>query len=110
VPTPRRPRADVSNTQTKTAAGFDFQRAVKEAATDPFPINVDVDTQILITAPSTDQIFEMAEAERRGDPREILSALCGDMAEQVLKLFGPADPKVTRSLMEAMQKHFGLDV
>jgi hypothetical protein len=100
----------MSNTQTKTAAGFDFQKAVKEAGSDPFPINVDVDTQILIPPPTTDQLFEMAGAERNGDPRGILSALCGDMAKEVLDLLGPVNAQVTKSLSEAMQKHFGLGV
>jgi len=108
VPTSRRPRADVSNTQTKTNAHFSFEKARAEAKGEPFVIDVNPETQITIARPTADQIFEVEEAMRRSDSRGILRAFCGDTADQFLALVGPEDAGVLKAVSEAMQKHFGL--
>jgi hypothetical protein len=121
VPTPRRPRADVSNTQTARASklravaseGFSVKKARAEAQKNgvgPFVINDfdDEGTTIEISYPSTNRLMDAADAERVGDARGAVTAMCGDVAERIFEIIGDDRVEVLNDLLLSMRKHFGI--
>lgn len=73
-----------------------------------YVLDVDVDTTLSIERPTGDQMFAAEEAMRSGSSKDVLVALCGDQADEVLKLVGAEDAFVLRKFGEDVQKHFGL--
>lgn len=73
-----------------------------------FVLDVDTDRSISIPRPTGDQILAAEEAMRTGGSRELLHALCGAQAGEILDVVGPEDALVLRKLGEDIQEHFGL--
>jgi hypothetical protein len=73
-----------------------------------FVLDVDTDKSISVPRPSGDQMFEAEQAMRSGDSKQLLQALCGDQADEIIELLGAEDAAVLRLFGEDLQKHFGL--
>ncbi len=85
--------------------GFSLVKAKAEARGEPFPIDLDADTTVLIPRPTGGTLFDIEDA---GTSREIVALLCGDHADAVFAALDDADFEVVGELAEAMKKHFGL--
>lgn len=101
----------MSNAQRKTSGSFslkDYQAKAKKVAdkTGPFVLDVDTDTSITIPRPSANQMFEAEAAIQRGDSRGLIVAICGDLAVDVLDIFGDEDFKVMGAFGADLQEHF----
>lgn len=83
----------------------DFQ---KEAAGEPFVMDVDLDHSIEIIQPDMGQMFDAEDAMRLGSSREVIRAICGDQADEVLKVVSKWHPNDVRRFNDALAKHFGL--
>lgn len=103
----------MSNAQKAANGGFSLARYRAEAAKvgdkkGDFVLDVDVDNQIRVPRPTGDQILNAEEALRNGTSRDLIKALCGDVADDILEVVGPEDALVLRKLGEDMQSWFGL--
>lgn len=95
----------MSNAQKRKDGGFSLVKAKAEARGEPFPIDLDAETTILIPRPTGGTLFDIEEA---GTSREIVTLLCGDHADAVFDALDDADFEVVGELAEAMKKTFGL--
>lgn len=97
----------MSNTRKPTSkAGKNktWDQYVAEAKGEPFVLPVREDYTIEIPRPTGDQMFEV-EAATSSD--EVLRTLCGEKADELRDLFGPADAGAMRAVMNDMQEFFG---
>jgi hypothetical protein len=98
----------VSNTPKAKGKPFSLDRYRAEAVGSPFELWLDDTTSIKVDRPTADQMFEAESAMREGTSRDVLAALCGDKADELLKAVGPEDAAVLRAVVEDIQEHFGL--
>lgn len=75
-----------------------------------FVLDVDTDKAISIPRPTGDQMFEAEEAMRSGNSKNVLQALCGDQADEIIDLLGPEDATVLAAFGTDLQKHFEIGV
>ncbi len=87
--------------------GFSLVKAKAEARGEPFPLDLDADTTVLIPRPTGGTLFDIEEATTS---REVLALLVGDgdHADAVFAALDDADFEVIGELADAMKKHFGL--
>ena len=103
----------MSNTPKSANGAFSLAKYRAEAAKvgdkkGDFVLDVDVDKQIRVSRPTGDQILDAEEAMRAGGSRDLIRALCGDQANEILEVVGPEDALVLRKLAEDMSGWFGL--
>lgn len=84
---------------------YKLDQYVKDAKTEPFPLEVSVDETLLIPVPDGDTMLEIEEAR---SSRVTLELLCGEHADRVFELIGPAPAAVMSELVQDMLKHFGI--
>lgn len=103
----------MSNAKKRTDGVYSLD-AYKKKATEKadkkgaFPLQVDPDTTITIPRPNANQMFDAEAALQGGDSRGLIAALCGDLAEDVLELFGDEDFAVLGEFGKDLQIHFGI--
>lgn len=100
----------MSNAQKKTSGTFslsDYKAKAKKAADEsgPFVLEVDTDTSITIPRPNGNAILAVEAAT---SSREVITALCGDHADEILEIFGEEDHTALKALGGDIQKHFGI--
>lgn len=95
----------MGNTQKRKDGGFSLVKAKAEARGEPFPLDLDAETTVLIPRPTGGDVFALEETN---SSRETLTILCGDHADAVFDALDDADFEVMGELSKAMQKHFGL--
>lgn len=101
----------MSNAQKTSSGTFSLadyrKKAEKEAEkAGPFVLQVSPEQSITIEWPSSAQMFEAENAQRAGDSRGFIAAVCGDHAEDVIELFGDDNYKALGAFGEDLQKHF----
>lgn len=84
---------------------YKLSKYVDEAKVEPFPLEVSDEETLLIPAPDGDTMLEIEEAR---SSRRTLELLCGEHADRVLELVGPAPAAVMSDLVQDMLKHFGI--
>lgn len=97
--------------QKRTNGSFslkDYQAKAKKTAdkTGPFLLDVDVDKTITIPRPTANRMFEAEAAIQRGDSRGLIRAICDDLSDEVLELFGDEDFKALQAFGADLQNHF----
>lgn len=84
---------------------YSLQQYRSEATGEPFVLQVDDDHTITVPRPTTDVVLDIEEATTS---RQILTLLCGDVAEEFFKAIGSEDAVVLNAISKDMKKHFGL--
>jgi hypothetical protein len=95
----------VSNTQKRGDGHYSLDKYKSEAKGEPFVLDIDVDTSIVIPRPTGSVMMDLEEAR---SSREIIRHLAGEHADALLKVLGPEDYTVMQGVAEDMKKHFGL--
>ncbi len=85
--------------------GFSLVKAKAEARGEPFPIDLDDQTTVLVPRPTGGTLFDVEEATTA---REVLTLMCGEHARAVFAALDDADFEVVGELAEAIKKHFSL--
>lgn len=98
----------MSNGKKRGDGHFSLADYKKKVQGDPFVFDISTDESITINRPSGDQVLDAEAAMRDGDSREVIRALCGDVAADVLAVVGPLDAAVLKSFSTDLQEHFGL--
>lgn len=95
----------MSNTPKKANGHYSLSKYRSEAKGEPFVLDVDTNTSIVVPRPTGDVLMDVEEAT---SSREIISLLAGDEAEKLLEVLGSEDFEVLMGLSKDMQEHFGL--
>lgn len=98
----------MGNTQRRADGTFslaDYKKKVEKDAK-PFNLVVDTDRTITIGRPDANQMFDAEAAMQAGDSRGLITAICGEQADEILDLFGSEDFAVLGAFGEDLQKHF----
>lgn len=89
-------------------ASYRAEAAKKGDKKGDFVLDVDTDRSISIPRPTGDQMFAAEEAMRNGSSKDVLEALCGEQAQEVIDLLGPEDGSILTAFGKDLQKHFGI--
>lgn len=88
---------------------FSLANYAAEAQGKPLEFWVDDDTMLNIERPTGDTMFKAEEAQRQGDTKALLRALCGkESAEQLIDLFSPLPADALRNFVTDLAEKLGL--
>lgn len=82
-----------------------LERYRSEAKGEPFVLWISDDEKLEIPRPTGDQALE---AEEAFGSRAVITALCGDKAEEFFDVVGKEDAAVLKSIAADLEEHFGL--
>lgn len=105
----------MSNAKKRTDGVYSLEAYKKKASEKAdkkgaFSLQVDPETTITLDRPSASQMFDAEAALQGGDSRGLISALCGEQADDVLDLFADEDFAVLGEFGKDLQVHFGIGV
>ena len=82
-----------------------LERYRSEVKGEPFVLWIDDDTSFEIPRPTGEQALE---AEEAFGSRAVITALCGDKAEEFFEIVGKEDAAVLKAIAADLEEHFGL--
>jgi hypothetical protein len=98
----------MGNTQKPKGRPNSLARYRAEVKGEPFTLWLDDDKTLVIPRPTGDQMLDAEEAVHRGTSRDVIRALCGDQADELLEVLGDEDAAVLRAVATDLQESFGL--
>lgn len=91
-----------------TAKTYSWDRYVKEAARDPFVLDVSGE-EIVIAVPSGTALIRISQGMREADLELMLRALVGEQWSKIETLLAQAGYEAFEALVDDMLEHFGLN-